>query len=236
MDLEERRREHLAAARLRRRLWGAAVLIALGVIALPLLLDGSGSESRFRRVERLREEPPRSVPAANAETERPAASEREGVASDGVLRGGGATDARASDALPPRAPAAIGADGATAAPDRSPPPSADAARSRPDVANGREGAADADRIERGGDDTSVWLVQAGSFGESARAVGVRDRLREAGYPAFVEETRADGAAAGAARTLFRVQVGPLVGRGHAETLRDEVATLLGAEAIVVGYR
>ena len=45
-------------ARLRQRLWGAAVLIAVLVIVLPLLLDGAGSESQFRRVERLREEPP----------------------------------------------------------------------------------------------------------------------------------------------------------------------------------
>jgi len=47
---------------LRRRLWGAAVLLALLVIFLPLLLDGSGSESnsnsKYRRVERLRAEPP----------------------------------------------------------------------------------------------------------------------------------------------------------------------------------
>ncbi len=45
--------------KLKKRLWGAAVLIALAVIFLPLLLDGSGSESQYRRVERLRAEPPR---------------------------------------------------------------------------------------------------------------------------------------------------------------------------------
>lgn len=43
----------------RQRLWGFAVLIAIAVIVLPLLLDGAGSESKFRRVEKLREEPPR---------------------------------------------------------------------------------------------------------------------------------------------------------------------------------
>ena len=54
-DFDEEER----TARLRQRLWGAAVLIAILVIVLPLVLDGSGSESQFRRVERLREEPPR---------------------------------------------------------------------------------------------------------------------------------------------------------------------------------
>lgn len=47
------------SVRLRQRLWGAALLIALLVIFLPLLLDGSGSESQYRRVESLRAEPPR---------------------------------------------------------------------------------------------------------------------------------------------------------------------------------
>lgn len=53
--------EEERGARLRQRLWGAAVLIAILVIVLPLVLDGSGSESQFRRVERLREEPPRVI-------------------------------------------------------------------------------------------------------------------------------------------------------------------------------
>lgn len=45
----------------RQRLWGAAVFIAVMVIVLPLILDGAGSESQFRRVEKLRQEPPRIV-------------------------------------------------------------------------------------------------------------------------------------------------------------------------------
>ncbi len=53
--------EEQKAIKLRQRLWGAAVLIALAVIFLPLLLDGAGSESQYRRVERLREEPPRVI-------------------------------------------------------------------------------------------------------------------------------------------------------------------------------
>lgn len=52
----------------RQRLWGAAVLIAVAVIVLPLLLDGAGSESQFRRVERLREEPPRIIDPSGAST------------------------------------------------------------------------------------------------------------------------------------------------------------------------
>ena len=53
--------EEQKSIKLRQRLWGAAVLIALAVIFLPLLLDGAGSESQYRRVESLREEPPRII-------------------------------------------------------------------------------------------------------------------------------------------------------------------------------
>ena len=45
----------------RQRIWGAAVFIAVMVIVLPLILDGAGSESQFRRVEKLRQEPPNVV-------------------------------------------------------------------------------------------------------------------------------------------------------------------------------
>ena len=46
------------------------MLIAIAVIVLPLLLDGAGSESQFRRVERLREEPPRVVDPSGTSTTR----------------------------------------------------------------------------------------------------------------------------------------------------------------------
>lgn len=46
-----------STSRLRQRLWGATVLIAIAVIVLPFLLDGAGSESQFRRVEQLRQAP-----------------------------------------------------------------------------------------------------------------------------------------------------------------------------------
>ncbi|MBX2838986.1 MAG: SPOR domain-containing protein [Gammaproteobacteria bacterium] len=62
VELQEEQR----SLKLRKRLWGATVLIAVAVLVLPLLLDGSGSESQFRRVEKLREEPPRIVNAGDS--------------------------------------------------------------------------------------------------------------------------------------------------------------------------
>ncbi len=179
-------------ARLRQRLWGAAVLIAALVIVLPLLLDGAGSESQFRRVERLREEPPR------------------------VLGPDGAPEAGTADAPMDAVPRIrIGED--------DPP---DYLRDPPGTA----------RLERdtdpmpglpAADGPAAWVVQAGSFGDEANAVAVRDRLRRAGYPSFVGSAGAAGP--------FRVRVGPMIERDRADAVRGEVMRLLGREAIVTGY-
>ena len=75
------------------------------------------------------------------------------------------------------------------------------------------------------------MVQAGSFADEANAVAVRDRLRRAGHPSFV----AAGDAPGGAGAVYRVRVGPMIERGRAAAVRDEVVRLLGREAIVTGY-
>ena len=207
-------RERRSAARLRQRLWGAAVLIALGVIGLPLLLDGAGSESRFRRVERLREEPPRLV----------VAGERD-AAPAGVREGGrGGEPGRAAEPTLQAATEELARDGV----------SSEAARG--EVANrGSPDRDDGPSEARGeeGQALRAWVVQAGSFSEQENALVVRDRLREAGFPSFVTDTSAARGAAGA--PLFRVQVGPMVDREWALEARERVVTLLGREAIVVTY-
>lgn len=178
-------------ARLRQRLWGAAVLIAVLVIVLPLVLDGAGSESQFRRVERLREEPPVVVGGGAAPTERAAGAERSGRP---------ALDIRVGEDDPPD----YMLDGRSPGRDAAP-------RAAPQA-------------------PAAWVVQAGSFGDEANAIAVRDRLRRAGYPSFVAAVEGAGG-----RTAYRVRVGPTIERERARTMREEVMRLLGREAIVTGY-
>jgi len=83
----------------RQRLWGAAVLIAIAVIVLPLLLDGAGSESQFRRVERLREEPPRIVNPSEAATPRPVPEMR--AVGEGNISTAGKLDIKIGEDDPP---------------------------------------------------------------------------------------------------------------------------------------
>ena len=162
------------AARLRQRLWGAAVLIALAVLVLPLLLDGAGSESRFRRVEKLREEPPRIVrpdaPEGDVPGDGASAGAPGGDVPDGPAPGGGVDE-------PPRA----------------------------------------------------WVVQAGSFRDRENALAVLDRLRRAGHASFVSDVERAG------ETWYRVQAGPIADETGAGRLREQVAALLGREAIVIPY-
>ncbi len=73
---------------IKRKFLGAAVLLALSAIVLPLLLDGSGSESRFRRVETVRHEPPIII---SADGEREAL--RSGKPAPGLVNSKRATEA-----------------------------------------------------------------------------------------------------------------------------------------------
>jgi len=202
------------AARLRQRLWGGAVLIAVLVILLPLVLDGSGSESQFRRVERLREEPPRVLGVDGqpepARIRLPASgtSPSPGTQAPAVET---AVEAASIDAAAP-APAPrirIGEDD---------PPDYMRVTPSPRTIRARERNAQLD----------AWVVQAGSFAEQANALAVRDRLRRAGYPSFVTAPD-DGVG------LFRVRVGPMIDRAVATDTQRAVASLTGRDALLVSY-
>lgn len=64
-----------------------------------------------------------------------------------------------------------------------------------------------------GRDAAAWVIEVAAYQRRAGAVDLRDKLRRAGLPSFVREPRSGGG-------LFRVLVGPIIGRARA----DEVAT------------
>jgi len=204
--------DELRAQRLRQRLWGATIIIALAVIFLPLLLDGSGSESQFRRVERLREEPPRVI---NVDGTR----ETVAVPSADDANQGSWWERTKQRFL-------------------EKPPQENTVERQSDEANRLESGADkavTDEILNDGEavlnpqnaDIRAWVVQAGGFGDEANANAVRDRLRRAGYPSFVTLSN-DG-------TVFRVRVGPMIDKNQASTVQKNVMELLGRDALVMPY-
>ncbi|MCL1634309.1 SPOR domain-containing protein [Luteimonas sp. SX5] len=71
-----------------------------------------------------------------------------------------------------------------------------------------------------------YAVQLGAFSKAAEANAMRDRLRAAGFSAFVEQVNTDKG------MLSRVRVGPVVGRGEADQLKSQVKAKTGMDGIV----
>ncbi|MCP1673715.1 DedD protein [Natronocella acetinitrilica] len=111
------------------------------------------------------------------------------------------------DSAPEQAQEAPQADDAVPAPDI---PAAEDVPSRP-PAEGR-----------------AYAVQVGSFRSRDNAIALRDRLRNAGYPAYVEETQS-----GESSTVYRLRVGPVAEREEARALSARLADQENLEGIIV---
>lgn len=71
-----------------------------------------------------------------------------------------------------------------------------------------------------------YAVQLGAFSNVADANKLRDRVRAAGFSAFVEQVRTDKGA------LSRVRVGPVADRAEADRLKAQVAAKVGIDGMV----
>ncbi len=76
---------------------------------------------------------------------------------------------------------------------------------------------------------SAWVVQVASFSDEPKAFALRDRLRKAGHPAFIERGRSDG-------VIYRVKVGPVLQRSEAERLKKQVDKETRLDGLVMKYR
>ena len=76
---------------------------------------------------------------------------------------------------------------------------------------------------------SVWVVQLGSFSNEENAQSLNKKLRKAGYPAFVEPLNKNG------QTSYRVRVGPEIKRSEAELLLKKLKDNMDMEGILVSY-
>lgn len=192
---------------MKQRVVGAIVLVALAVIFLPMLLDGSGRPGRVDLEVEIPEEP--EAPASRLDDEP--------VADDA----GAGTDAAASPAE-----ADASASGEEAAPDGDADP---AAAGDDDAGDGSATAdADADPGAATGE-SSAWVVQVGSFVQETNALVLRDRLQQQGYEAFAEQGSSDG------QELWRVRVGPVPTRERAESLKQRLEEQRGETALVMSH-
>jgi DedD protein len=206
--------------RLKQRLVGAAVLLALAVIFLPMLLDGGGRDAEVSLREAIPPEPEFPRPETVAPLSLDAPPEAEPAETRPLPR----TEARsvpAPEALPERPVSPPLA--AQPVPEPTPEPTPQAAtRPAPESAP-----ASPPRDAAGS--PGGFTVQVGSFGEEANARAERDRLRGAGFTAFVEPASAQG------RAIYRVKVGPVSERTEAERLRDRIREQMQLQGIIVAH-
>jgi DedD protein len=209
---------------LKERLVGAAVLVTLGVILIPLLLDGPDS------VDSARPEPGLSAAGNGAgrivveikrNADAPAgAAPRVRPDPKPVDVGGPSTSGPAATES---VPAATGKSGAPASAAPPPEPARSSTSDTPAARASRpagSGTSPADRSAPAagappGEDG--WAVQVGSFGSRDNAEKLRRQLSAKGFPVFLMRIESGG------RTFHRVRVGPYADRAGAEAAAGRLA-------------
>ena len=73
---------------------------------------------------------------------------------------------------------------------------------------------------------TAWVVQLGSFSSEANANALNKKLRDAGYPSFVEPLRQQSGS-----MAYRVRVGPELLRSDAQALKGKLDKILKKEKI-----
>ena len=191
---------------LKERLVGAAVLVILGILLIPSLLNGPPDDAPVRVGVEL--------PAAEREG-KPSQTIRIDVASEEP----GAGSIKRPAETPP-VPRPDPAAGARPEPQRSSPP-------EPEPAVVKEATGDDTRSETTGAGASSgspavvpkpatadgeWAVQVGSFSNQQNAGRLARDLEKLGYDVFVDRATTGG------KTWHRVRVGPVASKAEAEAL------------------
>lgn len=202
-------------------------MVALAVIFLPMLLDGSGhSGPRDVAIElpaepqpprnRLEDSPDRADTSAGAE---PAPTGAAGSGSEGATTGARApTGEGATEKATETEASDSGAES-----DDADSGSGDGVASEPSATTATKEEA------QPAADSDGWVVQVGSFTRETNALVLRDRLREADFEAFVQRTDTDG------RTLWRVRIGPIATREEANRLSERLSDQRGEPTLVMSH-
>jgi len=177
----------------KQRIVGAIVLVALGVIFIPIILDqgsevspisGSNIPEKPAPLRELASQLPPQVPAGpEIDTDKPKLADEH------------TPPVEQTDVATPALPVA------------KPPVPATAPQTTKPVTQKPKPVAK----------TRAWVVQVASFAERSKALKLRDRLRKANYSSFVESVSSTKG------TRYRVRVGPVVQRKKADEMKRKIA-------------
>lgn len=201
--------------KIKQRLVGALVLIALAVIVIPLILDFRKDYSTVIKGTNIPPKPDdfrvEVVPIQPPQGATPPPV-------DGIISEmPGAESAPLSKDASAPVPAPLARPEARNIQTERSLPSPVAAITKPDQAA-------PDPAGQG------WVVQFGSFSNKSNAEDLRDQLQKKGYKAFVDEIRVDN------MQIQRVRIGPFDEKIQAEAIRDKVIVEMKLNAIVVSDR
>jgi DedD protein len=230
---------------LKQRLIGAAIIVALVVLIVPVFLPGPGERDATQDIDlpeppRVEREPrllpinqsPAGMPEPVDNTRQPV---DEGIENRLPPAATGQTDSgaeRVSDPsqstqqTPVEPPQQVSPEpgesepGAPEVPAIEPEPEPTAREAEPEPAS---------TPPETSETASGYAVQVGAFGNENNAISLRDRLREAGYPTFVELYT------GGSQAVYRVRVGPAVDRTAAEGLLQRLEAEMDMNGRVVSH-
>ncbi|MEZ5504863.1 MAG: SPOR domain-containing protein [Gammaproteobacteria bacterium] len=84
-------------------------------------------------------------------------------------------------------------------------------------------------VEQTVDLAEAWMIQVGAFSSRDNAMGLQDKLKASGYPAFVRTSK------GASSILYKVYVGPEIRRAHLESQKAELEAKFKLKALILKY-
>ena len=193
---------------LKQRLIGAAVIIALAVIFVPMILDGSG---RQESVAINMEVPPEPTFTFDSELPDPKQlDELPPIEIDSQVEElpTGTSEEKASEEKP-------------ATTEETKPVETE---SKPTVAIATEATEEkkpqiveaTENHIKANPALSAWAVQVAAFGEKSKALALQEKLIASKISAFTEQSGKAG------KVIYRVKVGPELKRESAEKLRDKI--------------
>jgi DedD protein len=210
---------------LKQRLLGAVVLIALAVVFVPMLLDGPVQRSRVDLAVPLppppQIAPTRTVPPPDLlEQPSPGAALAELPEPLDAPGGTASPPPSANASADPPVPAPVAEPEAPEV--STPPPENTPAEDAPPAPEPEPAPTAPEDPE-----LAVWAVQVGAFGREENAMALREQLRAAGLPAYVDRVP------GNEGVLHRVRLGPVANRAEAETLAERAQEQSGLDGIIV---
>jgi len=187
--------------RVKERLIGASILVALIVLVVPELLSGPKPAALSAPRPATAPEPTRNVTVDLATSKAPANSEVEPAGTQGSPASLGQSSSVS---------AAEGAEPAPATPVAAPPVVAAPAATSPSTAAPARPAAVETAVFSPISSRAAWAVQLGSFANRANAENLSHQLKGQGFPVYV----LPGGSGASVR--YRVRVGPLANRDSAQ--------------------